>query len=62
MSNDPYCEIPAPRLVDWTASAGEPVAECTQCRAPTEYPVTVPGAPLCPRCEWLEAQRTACSG
>ena len=40
----------------------EPRAECVLCRAPTEYPASVPGAPLCPVCEWREAERTACSG
>ncbi|MFE0101979.1 hypothetical protein [Streptomyces sp. NPDC059009] len=44
------------------AVAGPPYAECVLCREPTEYPESVKGATLCPRCEWQEAQRTACSG
>ncbi|POX38622.1 hypothetical protein C3486_22170 [Streptomyces sp. Ru73] len=44
------------------ASPEEPFAECVLCRAPTEYPESTPGIVLCPPCEWLEAQRTACSG
>jgi hypothetical protein len=42
--------------------AAEPRAECVLCREPTEYPHVRPGITLCPRCEWQEAQRTACSG
>lgn len=45
-----------------TATADEPFAECVLCREPTEYPASVKGAPLCPVCEWREAERTACSG
>ncbi|MGX2993885.1 hypothetical protein JNUCC64_06230 [Streptomyces sp. JNUCC 64] len=47
-----------------TAPDGPPVpfAECVLCREPTEYPETHKGITLCPRCEWLEAQRSACSG
>ncbi|MDX3072731.1 hypothetical protein [Streptomyces sp. MI02-7b] len=62
MTSEPYCDIPVPVSVDWTAAPGEPVAECTLCREPTEYKARIPGTPLCPRCEWQEAQRTACSG
>ncbi|MFG2261909.1 hypothetical protein [Streptomyces sp. NPDC048720] len=39
-----------------------PYAECVLCREPTEYPESYRGVTLCPRCEWQEAQRTACSG
>ncbi len=60
--NKAYCEPPPAPQADWKASADEPTAECTQCREPTEYVLAVPGAPLCARCEWLGAQRTACSG
>ncbi|MFH9424383.1 hypothetical protein [Streptomyces sp. NPDC017529] len=42
--------------------AGPPFADCVHCGKPTEYPASRPGALLCPPCEWLEAQRTACSG
>ncbi|MFI9030758.1 hypothetical protein [Streptomyces sp. NPDC053560] len=44
------------------AAHEEPFAECVLCRASTEYPESTPGIVLCPRCEWQEAQRTACSG
>ncbi|MDX6312161.1 MAG: hypothetical protein QOF44_1625, partial [Streptomyces sp.] len=44
------------------APEDEPRAECVLCREPTEYPQSRPGITLCPRCEWQEAQRTACSG
>ncbi|MFK4065594.1 hypothetical protein [Streptomyces sp. NPDC029674] len=40
----------------------EPVAECVLCRELTEYPESHRGSTLCPACEWLEAQRSACSG
>ncbi|MFD8273512.1 hypothetical protein [Streptomyces flaveolus] len=32
------------------------------CREPTEHPESYKGITLCPRCEWQEAWRTACSG
>ncbi|MCG7203081.1 MULTISPECIES: hypothetical protein [Streptomyces] len=41
---------------------GPPYAECVLCREPTEYPESYKGITLCPRCEWQEAQRSACSG
>ncbi|MBT2364112.1 hypothetical protein J7E88_01885 [Streptomyces sp. ISL-10] len=44
------------------AGPGEAFAECVLCREPTEYPASVKGAPLCPVCEWREAERSACSG
>ncbi|MEV5596603.1 hypothetical protein [Streptomyces sp. NPDC052496] len=59
----------ASRAADGTgATAGEaggprpPFADCVHCGEPTEYPADRPGALLCPHCEWLEAQRSACSG
>ncbi|MDX6350057.1 MAG: hypothetical protein QOF84_4847 [Streptomyces sp.] len=44
------------------APEDEPRAACVLCLEPTEYPQSRPGITLCPRCEWQEAQRTACSG
>jgi hypothetical protein len=41
---------------------GPPYADCVLCQEPTEYPQSYKGITLCPRCEWQEAQRTACSG
>lgn len=41
---------------------GPPYAECVLCRKPTEYAESSKGLPMCPVCEWQEAQRTACSG
>ncbi|MEU2420882.1 hypothetical protein ABZ619_07520 [Streptomyces sp. NPDC007851] len=41
---------------------GPPYADCVLCREPTEYPESYRGITLCPRCEWQEAQRSACSG
>jgi hypothetical protein len=65
--HEPYCEAtesrtaePAQGTVQDTADG--PFAECVLCREPTEYPASVKGAPLCPVCEWREAERTACSG
>ncbi|MCW5252843.1 MULTISPECIES: hypothetical protein [unclassified Streptomyces] len=43
-------------------SGGPPYAECVLCREPTEHPESHEGITLCPRCEWPEARRTACSG
>ncbi|MFD7661932.1 hypothetical protein [Streptomyces sp. NPDC059788] len=48
------------RTADGTG--GPPFADCVHCGEPTEYPADRPGALLCPHCEWLEAQRSACSG
>ncbi|GLX49067.1 hypothetical protein Shyhy01_20170 [Streptomyces hygroscopicus subsp. hygroscopicus] len=64
--DEPYCPTPerpsAAEMENWRAAPGEPTAECVLCREPTEYRYDVPGLPLCPRCEWQEAQRSACSG
>ncbi|MFH8344082.1 hypothetical protein [Streptomyces sp. NPDC018045] len=43
-------------------AGGPPFADCVHCGEATEYPADRPGALLCPHCEWLEAQRSACSG
>ncbi|MFD8933782.1 hypothetical protein ACFV0R_00740 [Streptomyces sp. NPDC059578] len=66
---DEYCTGPeqagpTPGVAATAAGAEEqgPFAECVLCREPTEYPQTHRGITLCPRCEWLEAQRSACSG
>lgn len=63
---EPYCPTPAHMpgggAGEWRAALGEPTAECVLCREPTEYRYNVPELPLCPRCAWQEAQRTACSG
>ncbi|WP_052868430.1 hypothetical protein [Streptomyces niger] len=55
-------EPPATSPEETSAAPEEPFAECVLCRAPTEYPESTRGIVLCPRCEWEEAQRTACSG
>jgi hypothetical protein len=62
--HDPYCETSESRAAEpaQDAAADGPFAECVLCREPTEYPASVEGAPLCPVCEWREAERTACSG
>jgi hypothetical protein len=64
---DPYCDtgpVPGPvaRPAHAPAGAGAAVADCVLCGEPTEYPSDVAGAPRCPRCEWQQAQRGACSG
>jgi hypothetical protein len=60
---DTYCETSPPPL---PAAAPEPErgprADCVLCAEPTEYPADAPGSPLCPRCAWQQAQRSACSG
>ncbi|MGW7361336.1 hypothetical protein ACWGI0_33145 [Streptomyces sp. NPDC054802] len=69
--HEPYCETPESRPAEPVQEAVQdtvrdtadgPFAECVLCREPTEYPASVKGAPLCPVCEWREAERTACSG
>jgi hypothetical protein len=58
-----YCEVPASAAAPMPhAQPGEPVAACVLCQEPTEYAADAPGMPLCPRCEWQQAQRGACSG
>ncbi|MFF5408473.1 hypothetical protein ACFY8K_37125 [Streptomyces misionensis] len=63
---EPYCPIaghlPGAEVGERRAAPGEPTAECVLCREPTEYRYDIPGLPLCPRCEWQEAQRNTCSG
>ncbi|MFR9797625.1 hypothetical protein ACL02U_17205 [Streptomyces sp. MS06] len=59
MSED-YCTSGPVRRTP--AADGPPYAECVLCREPSEYPESYRGITLCPRCEWQEAQRTACSG
>jgi hypothetical protein len=44
------------------AVPGRAVADCVLCGEPSEHPAEVSGAPLCPLCEWQQAQRGACSG
>ncbi|MFH8237917.1 hypothetical protein [Streptomyces sp. NPDC018321] len=56
---DDYCLIDATRP---PKADGPPYAECVLCREPTEYAESYEGITMCPRCEWQEAQRTACSG
>lgn len=64
--HEPYCDTPtdpgnaAGPVAD--AAPDEEFAECVLCREPTEYPASVKGAPLCPVCEWREAEKWACSG
>ncbi|MFC5905968.1 hypothetical protein [Streptacidiphilus monticola] len=62
MPDDPYCATPRPADAPAPARPGEPMADCVLCGEPTEYPADAPGAPQCPRCEWQQAQRGACSG
>lgn len=58
--DDPHDRMDDAR--DAPEDTGPPYAECVLCRKPTEYPESVKGSPLCPVCEWQEAERTACSG
>ncbi|MFC1411094.1 hypothetical protein ACEZCY_18930 [Streptacidiphilus sp. N1-12] len=63
MEPEPYCATDLPSVpAVATAEPGVPVADCVLCGEPTEHPATVSGATLCPRCEWQQAQRGACSG
>ncbi|MEV6113231.1 hypothetical protein AB0L59_12125 [Streptomyces sp. NPDC052109] len=60
MSDEDYCTVA--RAARPPKAEGPPYAECVLCREPTEYPESYKGITLCPSCEWLEAQRAACSG
>ncbi|MEY9841584.1 hypothetical protein [Streptacidiphilus sp. EB103A] len=51
-------DLPAPQAV----MPGQAVADCVRCGEPSEHPADAPGTPLCPLCEWQQAQRGACSG
>ena len=65
MSSNGYCEIPAVTAgpeAHLFAAPGQAVAACMQCGEPTEYRFDAPGVVQCPRCEWQQAQRSACSG
>ncbi|RAG86013.1 hypothetical protein DN069_08930 [Streptacidiphilus pinicola] len=66
MASEEYCESPdvaaLPPQERWQAAPGDAVAACTQCDEPTRFRADAPGAVLCPRCEWQQAQRGACSG
>lgn len=66
MASEEHCESPGvapqPEEARWIAAPGGPVAACTRCDEPTRYGSDAPGAVLCPRCEWQQAQRGACSG
>lgn len=58
-----YCatgDLPAPAAV--AVMPGQAVADCVRCGEPSEHPADAPGTPLCPLCEWQQAQRGACSG
>ena len=64
-----YCAtggLTAPRAAASAAAAavtaGQAVADCVLCGEPSEHPADAPGTPLCPLCEWQQAQRGACSG
>ncbi|QMU66813.1 hypothetical protein [Streptacidiphilus sp. P02-A3a] len=61
MEPDTYRETAVPPLPG-SAPADGPFADCVLCAEPTEHPAAAPGAPLCPRCAWQQAQRGACSG
>jgi hypothetical protein len=62
-TDEGYCPAPAPAAAAQVpAVPGEPVAACVLCDEPTEYAADTPGLPMCPRCEWQQAQRGACSG
>ena len=59
-----YCatgDLTAPRAAA-AVTAGQAVADCVLCGEPSEHPADAPGTPLCPLCEWQQAQRGACSG
>jgi hypothetical protein len=56
-----HCTTPAP-VTCRPAAPGDPVAACVLCQEPTEYAADTPGLPLCPRCDWQQSQRGACSG
>jgi hypothetical protein len=59
-----YCatgDLPALRAAA-AVTAGQAVADCVLCGEPSEHPADAPGSPLCPLCEWQQAQRGACSG
>ncbi|MEU0970471.1 hypothetical protein ABZ357_35575 [Streptomyces sp. NPDC005917] len=60
MSDEGYCSIT--EAAKPPKADGPPYAECVLCQEPTEYPESYKGITMCPRCEWQEAQRTACSG
>ncbi|MEY9967148.1 hypothetical protein ABIA33_005213 [Streptacidiphilus sp. MAP12-16] len=63
MEPEPYCDAAQPPAERRSPAApGAPVADCVLCGEPTDYPADTPGAPLCPVCEWQQAQRGACSG
>ncbi len=63
MEPEPYCDADRPAVPAQPAAApGAAVADCVLCGEPTEHPAEEPGALLCPRCEWQQAQRGACSG
>ncbi|MFC7815513.1 hypothetical protein ACFUTR_12810 [Streptomyces sp. NPDC057367] len=68
---DDYCLIDAtrpPKADGPPYAMGVPPLERSRewgsvlCREPTEYAESYKGITMCPRCEWQEAQRTACSG
>jgi hypothetical protein len=60
---EPYCETAQPSVPARPVTGpGTPVADCVHCGEPTEHPADLPGALLCPLCEWQQAQRGACSG
>ncbi|MFD4602344.1 hypothetical protein ACFWPQ_30480 [Streptomyces sp. NPDC058464] len=60
MSDEGYCTTDG--AAQPATAEGPPFAECVLCREPTEYPESYKGITMCPRCEWQEAQRAACSG
>nr|WP_134009132.1 hypothetical protein [Streptomyces sp. 846.5] len=59
-----YCatgDLPAPQAAA-AVMPGQAVADCVRCGEPSEHPADAQGSPLCPLCEWQQAQRGACSG
>ncbi len=66
MEPEPYCDAALPPVPAGppagSAAEGAAFADCVRCGEPSEHPASVAGAPLCPLCEWQQAQRGACSG
>ncbi|WP_043254310.1 hypothetical protein [Streptomyces sp. Tu6071] len=62
MPDTPQSPASAAPSTERSRTAEEPRAACVLCQEPSEYPESHRGITLCPRCAWLEGQRTACSG
>ncbi|EFL03259.1 predicted protein [Streptomyces sp. SPB78] len=62
MPDTPQSPASAAPSAERSRTAEEPRAACVLCQEPSESPESHRGITLCPRCAWLEGQRTACSG